>query len=229
MTAVRTAPAVSPLPSPGPIFAGPPPPARRPRNLVGAALGLLLVLLCATAVAVYTADAGHRRPVLVMVRNVPVGATISSRDIAEARVAADPSVHAIAGSSLDRVVGRVAAVTLVSGTLLTNSELASGPTVPAGSAVVGLNIKVGYAPVGLRPGDPVELVLALPAAAGANDPLDPPVSAVLARQATVFDVTVTPDGQAQIVSVVVDTVVAPVLAADGARGEVSVILLGGSR
>jgi len=39
---------------------------RRPRNLPGATLGVLVVLLCETAVAVYTSNVGHRRPVLVM-------------------------------------------------------------------------------------------------------------------------------------------------------------------
>jgi hypothetical protein len=234
VTAVRPAPGPSASPSPTVGFGVRPPPPRRPRNLVGAALGLLLVLVCATAVAVYASNAGHRRPVLVVLRTVKSGSPITARDIGEARVAADPSVHAMAASELDRVIGRVAAVELVSGTLLTRAELSSGPVVPAGFAVVGLNVKLGYAPVGLRPADRVRLVLAPSGTNAAADGSQAGTGvgqpgAVLSSAARVFDVTATPDGQGEIVSVIVDDNSAPVLAADGARGEVSVVLLGGGR
>ena len=227
MTSVRAAPPATPDGT-GLVFAGPPPPPRRPRNLGGAVLGLLLVLFCATTVAVITSNAGHRRPVVVVARTVKMGATIGTGDLAEARVAADPSVHAIAASELGHLVGRVAAVTLVNGTLVTPAELETGPFVAAGSSVVGLNVKLGFAPAGLRPGAPVRLVLAQPATSSASA-VAPSSPAVLAGQATVFDVTSTPDGQGQIVSVVVDDASAPAVAAAGAMGTVSVILLGGSR
>jgi hypothetical protein len=216
-------------------FGSLPPPPRRPRNIAGAVLGLLLVVFCATAVAVYTSNAGHRRSVLVVVRSVRAGALISANDVGEARVAADPSVHAILASARSTVVGRVAAVDLVPGTLLTRAELASGPVAPAGSAVVGLNVKLGYAPAGLRPGDRVGLVLAPAAGAGPGGPAEPALpgaggaGTLLVPEARVFDVAITPDGQSQIISVIVDSNSAPALAADGARGQVSVILLGGPR
>src|ERR1019366_3388809 len=103
MTSVRVAPAAVPDPRPGPVFAGPPPPPRRPRNLAGAVLGLLLVLFSATTVAVITANAGHRRPVLLVARNVEMGASISSGDLIETRVAADTSVRSIPAGELGRV------------------------------------------------------------------------------------------------------------------------------
>jgi SAF domain len=237
VTPVLAAPNPSPIPSSTTGFGVRPPLPRRPRNLVGAALGLLLVLFCATAVAIFASNAGHRHPVLVVVRTVRSGSPITARDIGEARVAADPLVHAMAGSERDRVVGRVAAVELVSGTLLTRAELSSGPVVAAGFSVVGLNVKLGYAPAGLRPADRVRLVLASSGANAAADGSQPgaggqPISGVgtvLTSEAQVFDVTATPDGQGEIVSVIVDDRGAPLLAADGARGEVSVVLLGGGR
>jgi hypothetical protein len=227
MSSVQAAPVAAPASAPGPTFNRRPPPPRRPRNLPAAILGLLLVLFSATTVAVLLSRAGHRTPVLVMVRTVPTGASITSRDVAEAGVAADPSVHAIPASDLGRVIGRVAAVTLVRGTLVTNAELASGPPVAAGSSVVGLDVKPGFAPAGLRSGAVVRLVLSQPDATSSAPvpvPVGPPV---LAKRASVFDVASTPDGQAQIVSVVVDDELAPAVAAAGARGEVSIILLGG--
>lgn len=236
MTAARQAatPSASSAPSPIPStngFGAPPPPPRRPRNIAGATLGVLLVLFCATAVAIYTSNAGHRRPVLVVVRSVRAGAAIGAGDIGEARVAADSSVRALPGSARSRVIGRIAAVDLLSGTLVTTAELATGPEVAAGTSVVGLNVKLGYAPAGLRPSVRVRLVFTPNATSGAPDPAQRGADAsgsVLVPEARVFDVTATPDGQGQIVSVVVDDASAPALAAAGARGEVSVILLGGT-
>jgi SAF domain len=193
-------------------------------------LGVLLVLFCATAVAVYTANAGHRRPVLVMVRSVRAGATIAPADLGEAQVAADSSVHAMLASQRSRVIGRTAAVDLVSGTLLTAAQLGSGPTVAAGRSVVGLNVKLGYAPAGIRPGARVRLVFTPSGTGSASDSGQVTPGAggsVLVSEARVFDVAATPDGQGQIVSVIVDDASAPAVAAAGARGEVSVILLGG--
>jgi hypothetical protein len=229
VTAVRPASAPSPVPSAN-GFGAPPPPPRRPRNIAGATLGVLLILFCATAVAVYSANAGHRRPVLVMVRSVRAGAAIAPGDLGEARVAADGSVRAMPASARARVIGRIAAVDLVRGALLISAELDGGPVVPAGSSVVGLNVKLGYAPAGLRPSVRVRLVYTPTGAAGATDGAQPASTAggsVLVAQARVFDVVATPDGQGQIVSVVVDDASAPALAAAGARGQVSVIMLGG--
>jgi SAF domain len=186
---------------------------------------VLLVVFCATAVAVYTSNAGHRRPVLVMVRTVRAGAAISAGDLGDAQVAADSSVHAMPASERSRVVGRTAAVDLVSGTLLTSAELGAGPALAAGRSVVGLNVKLGYAPAGLRPADRVRLVFTPTGSGTAADSAQG--GSVLVSAARVYDVTSTPDGQGQIVSVIVDDASAPALAAAGARGEVSVVLLGG--
>jgi flagella basal body P-ring formation protein FlgA len=164
-----------------------------------------------------------------MARTVRMGATIGNRDVVEARVAADSSVHAIPASAIDTVVGRVAAVTLVGGTLVTRAELASGPVIPEGSSVVGLAIKPGFAPVGLRAGASVQLVLTRPDTTGSDQSATDAAPVVLAEQAQVFDAAVTPDGQGQIVSVIVDDPSAPAVAAAGARGEVSIVLLGGAR
>jgi hypothetical protein len=169
--------------------------------------------------------------VLVMVRSVLGGERIGAADLGEARVAADSAVLTMPASARAGVIGRIARVDVLSGTLLTSAELASGPAVPAGSSVVGLNVKLGYAPAGLRPSARVRLVLTPSATDGAPNGAQSDASgsgSVLVAEARVFDVAATPDGQAQIVSVVVGDANAPALAAAGARGLVSVILLGGA-
>jgi hypothetical protein len=92
---------------------------------------------------------------------------------------------------------------------------------------VGLDVKPGFAPAGLRSGAAVRLVLVQPDTTSGPLAAPPMASPVLAQRASVLDVASTPDGQAQIVSVVVDNELAPAVATAGARGEVSIILLGG--
>jgi hypothetical protein len=210
---------------------------RRNRNLTGALLGALLVVFCATAVGIYTANVGHRHPVLVVVRAVNAGTVIGNADLGEARISADPSVHAVPVSQRDRIVGRVAGVNLVPGTLVTTGQLARGPRLDAGQAVVGLALKAGQLPSGLRPLDPVMLVQTV--GAGGTGVSGTGVSGtgvsgsgagssgtVLVPQATVDSIEPSADGQTTVVSVMVANWAAAAVAGAGARGEVSVVLLG---
>lgn len=236
MTAVRpTVPGSSP-PFALPEGFGPAPPPKRSRNLAGALLGALLVLLCGTGVAVYASNAGHRHAVLVVVRPVSAGATIRAGDLGESRISADPQIHSIAAAGRGRVIGRTAAVNLVPGTLLTLGELSNGPAVAPGSAVVGLALKPGRLPSGVKALDRVSLIETIGGTSSVGSGLSSGSSSgsasasgsVLASEATVSSVVPAPDGQSTVVSVVVGTDQAPTIAAAAARDEVTVVLLGGS-
>jgi hypothetical protein len=188
-------------------------------------LGALLVLLCGTGVAVYASNVGHRHAVLVVVRPVSAGAVIRTSDLSEARISSDPQIHAVPAAERDRIVGRVTAVNLVPGTLLTRAQLASGPLVGAGSAVVGLALKAGQLPSGVRSLDRVTLVETVSGSAAGGSLAAP--GSVLVASATVSSVQQSSDGQTMVVSVVVPTDQAPTVAAAAARDEVTLILLGG--
>ncbi len=86
---------------------------RRPGYI--ALLVLLVVGLAAIGGWLYT-TAGQKVAVVVVVRDVPVGQTVSRLDLSTAEVAGD--VTAIAGTRLDTAVGQRAAVELLPGTLL---------------------------------------------------------------------------------------------------------------
>lgn len=227
MTAVRAARPDS-APYPAHQGFGQPPPPRRPRNLAGALLGLLLIVFSAVAVALYAANVGHRRAVLVVTRPVQAGSVISSADLGEVRISADPALHSVPASQRDHIVGKLAGVSLVPGTLVTSAQLASGGRVPPGQAVVGLSLKPGQFPAGLRSPDPVMVVDTGPTAEGSATPTATPNSpAVLVARAEVFSVDPTPDGQTTVVSIITTEGLAPAVVQAGAKGGVSLVLLGG--
>jgi hypothetical protein len=177
-------------------------------------------------VALYAANVGHRHAVLVVARPVKAGTAIRDADLGEARISNDPSIHTVAAGDRARVVGRVTAVNLIPGTLLSPGQLATGPRVDPGSAVVGLALKAGQFPAGLRPVDNVTLVRTT--APSDTSPSSATNGSVLADRAQIFSVDQAADGQTTIVSVIVPSALAPTVASASARAEISVVLLGGA-
>jgi len=199
--------------------------------VAGALVGVLVILVCAAGVALFTINAGHRRQVLVMARAVDAGTAIQPGDLTETRVASDSGVHVLAATARAQVVGRLAATNLVPGMLVSLDLLSNGSLVASGHAVVGLALKPGELPSRLRPLDQVMLVQtgaasSAPATATADGGAGAPSEIVLVARAQVFDVATAADGQTTIVSVVVTTDQAPVVASASARDQISVVLLG---
>lgn len=134
----------------------PGPPGGR-RNRTALLTGLVLVVVCGLGTAALYASAGHRSEVLVMARDVAPGARVTNADLGVAEVAASSSLTPVPVSLRSRVVGRLARVGLVKGSLLTPAQLAKGDTIGGGQAVVALLLKFGQAP-NLSPGDRVSVV-----------------------------------------------------------------------
>jgi hypothetical protein len=233
VTALR--PAAPPAgPSPLADGFGPPAPQRRSRNAAGALLGALLILACASGVAIFTVHSGHRREVLVVARGVAAGSAIQPGDLAETRVGFDPGVHLVAAAERAKVLGRIAAVNLVPGMLVSLDLMTNGSIIVPGHAVVGLALKPGQLPSGVHPLDHVMLIQTSSASTGSTTSgggsleTTPPASAILVARAQVFAVDVSTDGQTTVVSVIVTTDQAPGLASAAAKGQVSLVLLGES-
>lgn len=206
-----------------PGFAGPAPTLRRSRNLPGAILGVLLVVVCSLVVATLASSSGHRTQVLVIVKPIAAGTPIRVGDLRSAGVAADSTVRGIRASQASTIVGRIAADNLVPGALLVSSELAAGPPVVKGSTIVGLALKPGFLPANIAPQDKVT-VLDTPTGSASSAS---GAGGVLAGGATVFSVGSSPDGQATLVSVEVPAANAPAVAEANAQGDVSLVLVGG--
>jgi hypothetical protein len=110
---------------------------------------------------------------------------------------------------------------LVPGTLLAEAELATGPQADATHAIVGLALKAGQLPIGLRTLDAVTVIETSPSSS-----LGPVDASVLVDNAQVTATSEAADGQTTIVSVLVPRAAAPGVAGAAARGEVSLVLLG---
>jgi hypothetical protein len=128
---------------------------RRPAWIVA---GLMLVALAVLVNVYLFQSAGHRAPVLVVARDVPVGQQISRADLSTARVAVDATVQTIPGRQLDEVVGQRAAVGLRKGTLLSASQVTGQAAPGPGQALVTVPLKAAEVPPGLAPGWQVRVI-----------------------------------------------------------------------
>jgi SAF domain len=198
------------------------PPLQRRRNLSGAALGVLLVAVCAFGVASWASTVGHRTQVVVVTREVPAGSVIQAADLTTAGVAADHEVSAIPASAAAQEVGRVARVELLPGSLLERSQVGTGPAIPAGSSVVGLDLKGGAFPAQIGSGSAVEVV------STPSEGNTLPAGTVLAQSATVLSVAANQDGTSTLISIVVPAGEASAIASAGAAGAVSLVMLPGA-
>jgi hypothetical protein len=188
------------------------------------AAGAALIAVGGLGAAALVGQAGDRVEVLAVARTVPVGQTIGEEDLRVARVAADPALRPVAVADRARVVGRLAAVELRPGALLTAAEVTDEAVPAAGQQVVGVAVRPGLMPArGVRPGDEV-LLVPVPgdqtragedSAAPAGEPV--PARVVRAGPADVDGVST--------VDVVVSEALGPRVAAVASTGRVALVLL----
>jgi len=185
----------------------------RRRSVPHLLVGALLVLACAAGVVLWSLAAGQRQRVLAVARPVPVGHVLSTADLREVSIAADPGVSTVAASQAPAVVGRMMATSLPAGSLL-NPEVLGAALVPApGQAITALALKAGAFPPELAPGARVAVVLV-------------PSLLSAAWQATVISVTGRADEQTTVISLQLAEAAARQVAAVPA-GQLSVVMLPG--
>jgi SAF domain len=202
----------------------PPLPRQRRRRMF--VLGVLLVIAGAMAAGYLFTGLSDRAAVVVLARDVPVGAHISATDVATTRVATDAGVAVIPGRQLTQVVGRYAAVDLRKGTLLAASQLTGMLSPRAGQHVVPVAVKLGQLPArGLQPGDQV-LVVATPGQQGQDQATTGNGSAPLIQDtAATVDQVSSPDADGNVrVDLVVDARVGPAIARQSSTGRLAFIL-----
>lgn len=145
------------------------------------ALGVCLVVLGALLTAWLVSATGHRQQVLVLVRGVPYGQPVAAADLGSTDVRVDPDVATVPASDQARIVGQIAATTLLAGTLLAQSQLTPAAPPQAGQVLVGLPVPADRLPAGgFAAGDHLLLVDTPPADADppATDPVTIPVTVV---------------------------------------------------
>ncbi len=206
----RTAP---PAPNGGPLL---------DRNRARVLGGVLLMAASALVAALLYAGLGDRQAVLTVVEPVAAGQVIELAHLGESQVAVDAAQAVVEADQRDEVVGRVAAVDLVAGSLLADQQVADVPPAPSGEAVVGAVLPPGAFPLDLRRGDRVIAVL-VPTDATEGD--DPGGEAVPSTPATVVAVEDQPDsGGGVAVSLAVTPEDAAALSVGGAQGRLTLVL-----
>jgi hypothetical protein len=136
-------------------------PVRRRWGRVAAGAGLVLVWVWGTVAAVRSA--GDLSEVVVLARDVERYEQIERSDLRVVRAGIDPGlVETLPASRLEDVVGRVAAVDLVGGSLLAPGQLVGSDqrVVGSGEALVGARLKAGELPAdGVMAGSAVVVVV----------------------------------------------------------------------
>jgi len=118
------------------------------------ALGAALVVLAGVLVAWAVGNAADRVQVVQVVRSVQSGAAFTADDLALTGVAFDGQVQGLVpASSIDSMVGRVAALDVRAGSLLQVGMWRDGAALAAGEQSVGAVLKDGRFPSALSRGD----------------------------------------------------------------------------
>jgi hypothetical protein len=181
-------------------------------------LGAFLVVACALAAVVLFSRAGNRHPVLAVTHPVNAGSTISASDLEEVMVSADAKVAIVPGSQRAQLVGQVATVDLVPGSLIAPGQFDARPHDTASKAIVGATLKEGQFPPGLRDGDRV-LVIEVPADNQANSS-----GTTTSVNGTVVSVDPSSAQGGVTVALAVDPSHAQAVAVDAARGRLTLVI-----
>ncbi|HET8971410.1 MAG TPA: SAF domain-containing protein [Candidatus Nanopelagicales bacterium] len=189
---------------------------RRPLLL---ALGIACIAAGALTAGWLVAHAGDRSAVLVVARDLPYGATLSTADLTIAEVAVDPVVATVAAADLESVVGLRAQLPLRAGTLLAADWLAPSAGPGPGTVLVPISLPAQRIPVGqLTNGDQV-LVVSTPAVD--QDPPTEPPPTLSARVVRLGEADL--DG-AMVVDLAVSVDDGPALATWSATGRIALVI-----
>ncbi len=202
------------------------PPSGRPastgrRSAPMALLGVAAVVVGALLFLGANRSIDDRQSVLALARPVASGQVIAAEDLTLARVSVSSDGAVVPASQRSAVVGKTATVGLVRGALLAPPQVGKASSLAAGEAIVGVALKAGQAPPGLRSGTRVQVVDT--GGAGAAE-LVPP--SLVAAEAIVADVLASASGSGvSVVSLRVPQGDAMAVAATNAQGRISLVVL----
>lgn len=132
--------------------------ARRQRRWSLALIAILVTLGSALAFVVLWLNAGDRKPVLAVRHDIAPGQRLVQDDLVVVRVAADSDLALIPSSARDDVVGQVALVELLGGSLIAPDAIDDEGGLDPGTGVIGIPVKAEELPQGLRTGDTVRVL-----------------------------------------------------------------------
>ncbi|MEV5325762.1 hypothetical protein ACFMQL_18930 [Nonomuraea fastidiosa] len=195
----------------------------RERKPALAALAVLLILGGALATTMLVLNSGNRVSAIRVTQQIGAGQKFTRDALEEVKIA-DTGIDFVAWSQREQVLDSFATVTILPGTLLTNQMgVRTSSELGEGKATVGLSLKAGQMPAGVKEGDRVQVIF-VPSRSSQGE------SRVLAANALVFEAgeRAKNSGSGQI-TVVVDAAAAPEIVAAASAGEVAVAELPGAR
>ena len=136
---------------------------RRPRRLdLRVVIGILLALVAVFGSLTFWSSAVDTRAILVATRDLPAGATLSTGDLATARVRLDDALYAAAipADDLNTLLGTPLAEPVHAHQMIVRPQLAGGPLLAADQLAMTIAVKSETAVGGrLKQGDAVQVLL----------------------------------------------------------------------
>ena len=124
----------------------------RERKPALAALAVLLILVGALGATMLVLRAGDRIEVVKVTGDIPAGGSVTKANTASVMVAADAGIHYIRWEQLDGLMKLKAINAIPAGVVPVGEMFADETGVAAGQATVGLSLKEGQYPNGLKAG-----------------------------------------------------------------------------
>ncbi|MFF8934869.1 hypothetical protein ACF08O_09115 [Streptomyces paradoxus] len=127
----------------------------RERKPALAALAVLLILVGALGATMLVLQAGDRIEVVKVTQAIPAGGSVNTSNTASVMVAKDDSIHYVEWSQLDQLKKLKAVNAIPAGVVAVGEMFGDEAGVAAGKATVGLSLKAGQYPTGIKQGDTV--------------------------------------------------------------------------
>ncbi|MFI7138716.1 hypothetical protein ACIBQ5_13400 [Streptomyces massasporeus] len=127
----------------------------RERKPALAALAVLLILVGALGATMLVLQAGDRIEVVKVTAPIPAGGSVSKSNTTSVMVAKDDSIHYVEWTQLNDLKKLKAVNAIPAGVVAVGEMFGSEAGVDAGKATVGLSLKAGQYPTGIKQGDTV--------------------------------------------------------------------------
>ncbi|CAL9461124.1 hypothetical protein [Streptomyces werraensis] len=124
----------------------------RERKPALAALAVLLILVGALGATMLVLQAGDRIEVVKITEEIPAGQAVNDSNTTSVMVAEDPGINYVKWSQLDALKKLKAVTTIPGGVVAVGEMFGEEAKVPEGKALVGLSLKEGQYPAGLKSG-----------------------------------------------------------------------------
>lgn len=199
----------------------------RPRRSWRYTAGAIAAILAGglLSVSIYTATQ-QSESVFVVASTIERGATFTAADLTTITVTPGQGIDGYTPTEAGQVIGKIAAVTLPKGSLITRASVAAQLPVPAGEAVVGIAVKPSQMPAtALTAGDHVIVTPVARQNATIEQARSQPVDV---HATVVAPPTTDPSTGLVVVDVTVSTADASDLAGRAAVGQVAIYLTSGT-